>query len=380
MKPTPDTRLFRGVSYPADQKGCGQYRMHWPIQIINANSKEILIESLSSLIPLPAFYERTNGVRFQRLTSLKAAEFLKTFSMLKDQINPVLNLMYDIDDVVLPEDIPDYNASKYFFEDKRDTIITCMKEYCNEITVPSKAMADYYKDKTGNNNVTVIPNYVPKFWGDRFYRKQEVVSNFLQNKHKPVVVFPCSGSHFNVDNSKNQSDDFSHINEAIAKNVDNFKFIFLGGAYPKALEPLIKRKKILSIVAAEIYDYFYYLNALKPNVIAAPLQDNVFNKCKSDIKYSEACALGLPLVCQDLEPYKKCKYATKFKTGDEFIDALKKVTKDESSYVRLSDRCVNEAKDLWLENDKNWKKFEELYIYPYKHKGRKLINSMSENR
>ena len=109
-------------------------------------------------------------------------------------------------------------------------------------------------------------------------------------------------------------------------------------------------------------------------------KDNVFNKCKSDIKYSEACALGLPLVCQDLEPYKKCKYATKFKTGDEFIDVLKKVTKDESSYVRLSDRCVNEAKDLWLENDKNWKKFEELYIYPYKHKGRKLINSMSENR
>ena len=35
---------------------------------------------------------------------------------------------------------------------------------CDEITVTCKFMKDYYTEKTGNKNITVIPNYPPKWW------------------------------------------------------------------------------------------------------------------------------------------------------------------------------------------------------------------------
>ena len=369
---------FRAISYISDHGGCGHYRMIWPVEMVNTYTDDILIDSFNTLIPLPAFYQGVNSVRFQRVVNEDSFNFIKIFKQMQDKFNPIFNIIYEVDDVILGEDIPLYNKSRDFFSERREYVHTSMKECCNEITVPSKYMADYYADKTGNKNVTVIPNYVPKFWMDRFYSRENIIKNYTQNKSKPRVLFPCSASHFDVDNKDNHQDDFAHVNEVIAKNVDNFKFIFLGGAYPKALEPLIKSKKIESWKNASLYDYPYHINVLKPNVIAAPLRDNHFNKAKSDIKYSESCAFGLPLVCQNLEPYKKAKF--KFNTGDEFIDLLKKVTKDESDYMKFSDEARFNSKNIWLENPENYKKFEELYTYPFKSKKRKLINSMKENK
>ena len=55
-----------------------------------------------------------------------------------------------------------------------------------------------------------------------------------------------------------------------------------------------------------------------------------FNKAKSDLKFIEACAYGIPSICKDL-----CTYDTafhKFKTGEDLINKIKLITVDGKKY------------------------------------------------
>jgi hypothetical protein len=113
-------------------------------------------------------------------------------------------------------------------------------------------------------------------------------------------------------------------------------------------------------------------------MLIAPLQDNTFNKAKSDLKYIEACCYGLPVACQDM-----CTYGNapiRFKTGDELIDQIRSTLKSRNKYMKISDAARKVADSRWLELDCNIDKYMELYKHPYKHSERKLLNSLEENR
>ena len=73
----------------------------------------------------------------------------------------------------------------------------------DEITVTNKFMQGYYREKTGNQNITVIPNYPPKWWMGNFYDKDKVMRNYTKTRKKPRVVYCASGAHFDVENREN---------------------------------------------------------------------------------------------------------------------------------------------------------------------------------
>ena len=110
---------YRAISYVADHSACGHYRMIWPVEMINTHTNDILIDSLNTLIPLPAFYQGVNSVRFQRIINKDSFNFVKIFKQMQDKFNPIFNIIYEVDDVVLCEDIPLYNQSRDFFYRKK---------------------------------------------------------------------------------------------------------------------------------------------------------------------------------------------------------------------------------------------------------------------
>jgi len=286
--------------------------------------------------------------------------------------------MYDIDDIVFSEDIPDYNKFKGAFTDPsiRECALNIMQEV-DEITVTCKFMQEYYKSKTGNSNVTVIPNCPPRFWMGNFYSEEKVNRDYLTHKKKPRVVYPASGAHFDVDNRVKQRDDFFHVNEAVIKTVDQIQWVFIG-AFPLSLGSLVQQGKIEFHPWQSLYDYPRMLGELDFNMFIAPLQDSTFNKAKSDLKYIEACCYGLPIACQNLCTYGNAPY--KFTTGDEMIDRIKHCLRDEDTYMKISKESRAVADSRWLENPDNVGKFHEAYIHPYKSPERKLINSLAENQ
>ena len=103
--------------------------------------------------------------------------------------------------------------------------------------------------------------------------------------------------------------------------------------------------------------------------MVAPLQNNNFNKSKSDLKYIEASAFGLPIACQDL-----CTYANapiKFNTGAEMIDQIVTTLKDADKYKSTCKKARQYADTRWLETDSNLDCYMELYTTPFGDKSRK---------
>ena len=354
----PEQELPRFLNYYADYSGCGHWRMIWPEQVMNAHNKAV-VHGTTVMNVDSRYYVNTKGVRIQRQATPQQLEFVKFLRQLANKNN--FRLIYEIDDICFAEDIPDYNKYKTAFTDPAiRKSAQEMMALCDEITVTCPFMRDYYRDKTGNNNVTVIPNFMPKFWLDRFYDVNRTMESYDRNKRKPRILYAGSGAHFDVEQRVKFKDDFHHVNDVIRKTVDKYQWVFLG-AHPLPIIDLVRSGKVEFHPWKRLYEYGKGLYDLNVNMIVAPLQDNTFNRAKSDLKYIEASALGLPIACQDMSTYENAPI--KFKTGAEMIDQIDTTLQDRKRYKAICKKGRQYAETRWLEDDKNIDCYVELYQY-----------------
>lgn len=338
----------QAISFAADHGGCGFWRIHWPESIINSSGAGIITNSTMMLLD-SRYYQNVKSVKIQRQVTPPQLEFTKFLRDVSNKTNK-FKIYYEIDDVIFPEDIPIYNKSREAFVDpivaKTATEIIRL---CDYITCPTKFMADYYTEKTGIPAI-VLPNYMPKFWLDRFYSKAKTVENFDRNKKRPRVGYVGSPTHLNIANVPGAVDDIGPHLENIRKTVKDYKWVFMGG-YPYALQDLVRSGDIEYVPWKNLYEYSYAYDALNLNVAIAPLQNNKFNLSKAPIKYLEAGALGIPCVCQDFAPYNTDPVAPlRFDTSDEMMDIIKKLTSNRQYYLTESDKARKTASQYWLED------------------------------
>jgi hypothetical protein len=368
----PDNMPDRGINYLADYSGCGHWRLIWPEMILNAHNK-MTMHSTTVMCLDPRYYINTKAVRVQRQATEHQLKFVQFLKQLGQQNG--FRLLYEIDDLVFHEDIPDYNKFKTAFIDPniRKQAQAIMNE-CDEITVTCKFMKDYYAEKTGHKKITVIPNYPPKFWMGNYYNLKKISENYDTCEKKPRILYAGSGAHFDVENRVGQNDDFAHVLQAIADTKDKYQWVFFG-AFPMMFRPLVEKGIFEYHPWQDLYHYPGKINDLRINMMIAPLQNNNFNKSKSDLKYIEACCYGLPIACQNLCTYEDAPF--KFDTGDEMIKVINEVLGKKSKYMTHCERARSASEKRWLENEDNINKYVELYKYPYGDERRVLLNKVN---
>jgi hypothetical protein len=337
--------MKRAVSYAADHQGCGFWRMHWPEAVINGNQLGI-INNNNFMILQDNFYQSISCVRIQRQVTSTQLQFVKALRAISEKTNK-FKIYYEIDDVIFAEDIPLYNKAREAFTDPNiaKTAIEIMK-LCDGITTPTTYMSKYYEERSGIKGIT-IPNYIPKFWMDRFYNKTKISENYETFKKRPRVGYIGSPTHFNIAGTPNIKDDFGDIIDIIKKTVKQFKWVLMGGC-PMELAEFVRSGDIEYISWVKLWDYPYAFNALNVNIVIAPLQNNKFNLAKANIKHIEAGALGIPCVCQNLEPYKEAPL--RFDTADEMVSIIKRTLNDRRIYLTESDVARKNATKYWLED------------------------------
>lgn len=335
----------RAISYAADHGGCGYWRIHWPEILINSHQLGVVTNSTFMLTD-PRYYHELKSVKIQRQVTPPQLEFVK-FLRHTSNNGSKFKLYYEIDDVIFPEDIPLYNKAREAFVDPviKNTAIEIMK-LCDYITAPTKYMADYYTERTGVQS-KVVPNYMPKFWIDRFYSKAKIIENFDKNKKRPRVGYVGSPTHLNIGLLKDVKDDIDPIIPLIRKTHKDYKWVFMGGV-PHPLLDLVRTGDIEYVPWTPLFQYAYTFDSLNLNVAIAPLQNNRFNLAKAPIKYLEAAALGVPCICQDLEPYKIAPL--RFNTPEELHETIKKLTTNRQFYLSESDKARKTASQFWLED------------------------------
>jgi hypothetical protein len=341
----PEANLPRSVNYYADYGGCGYWRMIWPEFCLNSYNKSV-IYGLTCMVLDLRFYQGLSAIRMQRQATPTQNMFIKELKRAQPQLG--YRMIYEVDDIVFKEDIPDYNRCKDAFVDQSivDSILEIMG-LMDEITVTCQYMKDYYINKTGNKKITVIPNYAPKFWLDRFYDKKRVEELYDRHKKRPRILYAGSGTHIDVTNRTGMKDDFAHVIDEIIKARKKFKFVWKG-CYPLALKPFIDNGEMEYIEWSPLMDLPKSVYDANCNATFAPLVDNVFNKSKSNIKMIESGAFGMPGAYQDLCTYQDADL--KFKDGKDLISQLEYMTSDFDRYMDLSGKARTFTEGLWLED------------------------------
>ena len=232
------------------------------------------------------------------------------------------------------EVIPDYNKFKFAFdtEEVRQNCVDIIN-LVDEVTVTCEFMKRLYIEKTGQQKITVLPNFVPNFWMGHLYDPRKVERNFKKNKNRPRILYTGSGAHYDVDNKTGGKDDMSEVRDFIRKTVKKYQWVFVG-AFPPQLVDLVQQREIEFYQWQSLIKYPYLIESLNAQLMVAPLQVNDFNRAKSDIKFIEACTLGIPCLCQDMDTYNTAPDDLKFSTVEEFeakIDAIL-AFKNKSSY------------------------------------------------
>jgi O-antigen biosynthesis protein len=373
--PTPiEQTLPQAINYCADFSGCGVWRMVWPQYVLNLQQKAV-IHSATTMILDERFYNNISCVRVQRQATPQQKQFIEHLKNISEKTG--MRIVYEVDDLIFREDIPEYNKFKCAFtsDEIRNSSQDIMM-LCDEITVTCPFMKAYYEEKTGHKNITVIPNMPPRFWLDGHFSTYKLSKNY--KKHcsrknvKPRILYAGSGAHFDVDSLNKDQDDFSHVVSAIINSINRYRWVFIG-AFPPALKPYILNKEIEFHPWQNIIKFPKFISQLEINCMVAPLQNNTFNKAKSDIKFVEASALGIPIVCQDMVTYENAHI--KFKTGEEMISKIDHTLRSQGNYISICEEAHESIQDRWLED--NIDAYKELYTLPYGHKDRVHLNKIS---
>jgi hypothetical protein len=132
----PGHGLPRAINYLADYGGCSFYRCMAPNLMLNLYQKAVLLE-LTTMVLDPRFYAGVKAVKIQRQATPIQRDFVKMLKEISRQMpDGGFKIIYEIDDIVFREDIPDFNRNKDAFvaDEIRNSILEIL-DMCDEITV-----------------------------------------------------------------------------------------------------------------------------------------------------------------------------------------------------------------------------------------------------
>jgi glycosyltransferase involved in cell wall biosynthesis len=164
-------------------------------------------------------------------------------------------------------------------------------------------------------NVKIIPNCLTQKWLS--------IKLVKMNKTRLRVGWIGAGQH---------QGDLEIINDVVKRLSDRVDWIFMG-MHTEQVKPYIK--EFHSFVS--IKDYPLKMASLNLDIAVAPLEDNWFNQCKSNLRLLEYGAMGWPVVCSDVFPYQsyeppviRCK-----NNVEEWVGAITDLIDNESKRVKL---------------------------------------------
>ena len=370
---------YFNAMWPSDQSGTGAWRFLWQNATIEALGDKTGI--FNSVITKPVFdqnwYQGLNSFMVQRLISQQQRRLFEGLVIPLSKLYSFWTI-YNLDDAPHYKDICPYNRGRWAYaKDDIQENIRSMMNNADFVVTTTNYLKGYFNRTYGvpEDNIIVIPNYLPRWWIGGKYDKEKSVENFRRSKNKGGklrIGMVSSLSHYNVDGIRQDpetkdvikkveevdpktgekkevwknpidkvvtdiskyvevKDDLDVIIETIEKTVDTVQWVFFGYAPPK-LEKYIKEGKIECHGGVNIYNYPEKFASLQLNAVVAPLQDNEFNRCKSNIKWLECAALGIPLLAQNINTYSNYMPERQlFNNADDLLEKIQWLQKMSAS-------------------------------------------------
>ena len=284
-------------------------------------------------------------------------------------------IIFDLDDLLfeLPENHPD-RKSGHFSEALLPMYYAVLE--ADVITVSTQRLAEYLLFY--NKNVHLIPNYLnDEIWNinpdfSKFDNAEQfiIIGYMGGHSHKPdiLMVLPV-------------------LRKLLEKYPERLRFKFWGITPPDELEQI--SKSLWNPPPSYTYvDFAAFFQKESADIVIAPLQNDLFNSCKSPIKFLEYSANLLPGVYSNLSPY--TNVVTDGYNGmlaiseDDWLNKLSILIEHPELRSEISKNALITIKNNWLLS-RNLEVFENLYSatknnfsknIPLEIEGKKIIQSV----
>ena len=280
--------------------------------------------------------------------------------LLKDK---KINICYDMDDLIYnPKYVPDYLENIGYYDELHiDVHFALAARYhriaslCDCFLVTTKKLQEQIKNDF-KKSTFIYKNFLNK-------EQEEIAREIIRQKEKnkdnsKFYIGYFSGSNSHVRDLETASD---AIIQMINKYDDVYFYIVGYMDLPKQLKEFKKRGRIIEKPFVTYQELEYLVGEVDVNII--PLQKNLFNECKSELKYFEASIVNTISIACDNSVYSEI--ITDGKNGF-LANQLEWFSKLE--YVYLNKNNLNDiiksARDYSIENYGNnnqLKELEELY-------------------
>jgi hypothetical protein len=196
------------------------------------------------------------------------------------------------------------------------------------ITVSTPELSAQVKIEYGRESIVV-----PNAWNDYALPIQEPAP--IVEGEKIRIVYRGSNSH--------DGDLFAHRDAF--REYENIEFIFMGCMpwyfytnYGGHMTTIIQEAWNMDIFA-----YFQRLIQLKPHFVVFPLEDNTFNRCKSNIAAIEATVAGAVCIAPAYMPeFEKIPGMANYSTTDELMHLVKHLSNSANYQIEM----INKNPDL----------------------------------
>lgn len=271
----------RAIAQPISS-GSGQYRVVEPLDWLQHESKAetCLVNPVSKksrrlLTPLDIARAKPDRVLLQH--SIGDADIANMRSIRAQCPETfIIQLMDD-----LSSDLP--RSHPAYVQGQRESHGRTLEalSLSDRLLVSTQPLADYYRAFCGD--VRVVPNALDaRAWGGHFRPAPQ--------RSRLRVGWAGAAQHLG---------DLKLIQTVIAELANEVDLVFMGMC-PNEIRPFIK--EFHSFVSYK--DYPAKLASLDLDIALAPLEDNPFNACKSNLRLLEYGAMGWPVVCSDVYPFR----------------------------------------------------------------------------
>ena len=257
------------------------------------------------------------------------------YEVLKEAARCGKPVVYEVDDLLwaLPADHPDQRT--YFYTDSLLPGLIALSE-ADAVIVATEALKDTLSPF--NSNIFVLHNYL----NDDLWQLRPPV---LTEPEVVTIGYVGGGSHL---------PDLQLVTAALQALLEQhgqkIELVFWGGEPPQEL--LAHPNVHWQPLNTENYAMFVeYMSEQSMDIFIAPLSDNLFNACKSAIKYLESSTLGIPGVCSAVGPYKRI--VRHQETGylaanhDEWVAALNILIQNPEKRYQIACAAQEEIRTNW---------------------------------
>jgi glycosyltransferase involved in cell wall biosynthesis len=260
---------------------------------------------------------------------------------------PYSRLVYETDDDVFsitPENWAAYHLYKQ--GEIRDAITHCM-ETADLVTVTTEHLAQVMREHSGQQNIAVLPNYVPGF----------VLDLERKRRDRPCIGW-CGGASHGRD---------VHLMIPSArrflKRSPGWDLHLVGTDYRESVRKKKDSRVVFTPWTHITDDPEGYYRSLDFDIALAPLLESEFARSKSAIKAVEAMSMGIPVIASDCEAYRPVVRhgETGFlcRTDHEWLKCMSELAADDALRAKMGENAREAARAWTIE--KNWMRWADAY-------------------